>query len=293
LRAHFSGVMEGELDGHYVRASYSDRPFDNETAGGRALLIRRVNPRSMLALGASYDEVSYVSGGAPSGLDFNRREGFFRTEIAGTRTEINLEVGYASVKGQTVDDGGALLRATLNRRITPTLSGFVNAVREYPTSEDVARSLDSTVTTAADLDSGLFTAGPRQTTEFEGGFRYVRTRSQAEISYAHREEQALVGAVGERVVDVLSTQLTRRFTPATHGRVFAALSKEDYSGTLGDFDELIAGLEFGMAFGPSLGLDLRVEHRNRDGSNASGDYSEFAGGLFLRYSGGAGQRATR
>jgi hypothetical protein len=288
LRARFSGVLEGELDGHYVRTSYGNRPFDNETVGGRSLLIRRANPRTMLGLGVSYDDVSYISGGAPSGLDFNRREIFTRMELQGVRTDIDLEVGYASVKGQSVDDGGAMLRASLRRRISPSLTGFVSAVREYPTSDDVARSFDSTGEPGGGYDSGLLTSGPRQSTRLEGGFRFERVRMNGEIAYSRREEQAETGLIAERTMDELRAQVGRRFTPNTRGTLVAGLTKEDISGTVGSTDERRAGAEFAISFGRSLGMDLRVEHRKRDGRTALDSYSELSGGVFLRYSGAVG-----
>jgi hypothetical protein len=285
LKARFSSTLEGQLDGHYVRTSYGDRPFDNETVGARTLLIRRASPRALWAVGGSYDDVSYVSGGAPADLDFRRREFFLRTELSGVRTDINFEAGYADIRGRTVDDGGPMLRARLSRRMTPSLTGFVSAVREYPTSEDAARSFDSSATAGAEYDSALLTSGPRQTTQLEGGFRFDRPRVQAELAYSRRNEEAAGGVSAERTLDELRGRFTRRFTPRAQGSLYATIANEDYSGATGSADERTAGVELGFNFGQALGLTFRVEHRKRDGSAALSDYSELSGGVFLRYAG--------
>jgi hypothetical protein len=293
LRARFSGAMEGQLDGHFVRTSYGDRPFDNETVGGRALLIRRANPRSMLALGASYDDVAYVSGVGASALDFDRREVFARAELASVRTDINLEAGYADISGPNVDEGGPMLRARFSRRMTPSLTGYIDAVREFPTSEDLSRTFNSASPDGSVEDGALLTSGPRQSTRFEGGWRFNRPRVQAELAYARREEESRAGVLLERVQDEFRVRVSRRFNPGVRGSFFAAITKEDFSGSSGSFDERLVGVELGVAFGTALGLDFRVEHRKRDGLTALNDYSELGAGLFLRYSGSLGGDATR
>jgi hypothetical protein len=294
LRARFSAMMGAELDMRYSRISYSDRPFDNETVGARAMLVRRANPRSMLALGASYDDVSHVSGAVPPGLDFNRRELFARIELAGVRTNLDLETGYADINGESYDDAGAMLRAHLSRRMTPALTGFVRAVREYPTSEDVARSSDSLSVVVGGYNRSEFNSGPRQSTSIEGGLRYERPRVDGELGYLHREDDSLAGVAAEHKFDEFRASASRRFTPGVRGTLYGTLTNEDISGlTGGNVDERALGARLGISIGRSLGLDLQIEHRKRDGITALDGYSELGGGIFLRYSGSTGADAAR
>lgn len=284
LRARFSNVMEGQLDGHYVRVSYGERPFDNETVGGRAMLVRRANPRTMLALGASYDDVSYLSSLGASGLDYDRHEFFGRAELRGVRTEVQLEVGYADVSGQNFSSDGALIRARLSRRLTPSLTAFVNGVREYPTSEAAGLTADPTISGGGSYDSNLLTSGPRLSTSYEGGLRFASARVEADLSYLTRKEESLMLAVGKRNYDELRGRVTRHFTPRMQGSLFAARTSEDFSFFAETFDDTILGGEIGISFGRALGLQLRAEHHDRDGITRAAGYSEMAGGLFLRYS---------
>ncbi len=284
LRARFSTLMEGQLDGRYTRTTYDRRPFDNETIGARALLARRANPRSMLALGVSYDDVSYLSNSGASGLDYDRQELFARAELQGVRTSVQLEVGYADVSGRSFSSSGAMLRARLNRRLAPSLTAFLNGVREYPTSEAAALSADPTVGGGGGYDNSLLTSGPRLSTSYEGGLRFETVRGQAELSYLRRKEESLLVLAGERNYDELRARVRRNFTPRMHGALSAVLTSEDFSLFADEFDERILGAEIGITVGRALGLDLRVEHRDRDGITPAGGYSELSGGVFLRYS---------
>lgn len=283
--ARFGSAMEGQLDVDYSRLDYSERPFDNETIGARATIGRRGSERSLLALGYAYDDVSYVSSGVASDYDYKRQEAFARAELEGVRTRIDVEAGYSKVSGDLVDDGGALLRATLNRRMTPSLTGSLAYVREYPTS-------DETLTQAgASPDSSTLTGAPRRTTRMEAGLRFERPRSTAALMFTRSEEGALVGGAGTRDYDALSASISRRFTPRARGGLHASITREDVSLAAERSDEMLIGADFGLLFGRAMGIDLRVDYRDRDGA-AGTDYSEFSAGLYFRYGGAFGRRAT-
>lgn len=288
LRTQLGGAMEGQLDARYTRLDYSDRPFDNETLGARALLGRRASPRSLLALGYSFDDVSYVSSAAPPGLDFERQEVFARLELAGVRTRLDVEAGYAEVSGVLVDDGGAVLRLQLDRRMTPMLSGFLGYVREYPTSEQTMAVPEPLPGTGGG-DASLLTSAPRLATRVETGLRLERPRTRAELAYALRREGSLLPGEGRRRYDEVRASVTRDFTPRSQGALYAAVVREDLSLLSGNADELLAGARFGFTFGRALGVDLRVEYRDRNGAAPTSDYSELSGGLFLRYAGTLGR----
>jgi hypothetical protein len=293
LRARFSGSMEGQLDARYTRLSYGNRPFDNETIGGRAQLVRRANPRSLLAVGVSYDEVTYVSSLGPSGLDYDRQEVFARIGLDGVRTEVSLEAGYADVSGSLVNDGGPVLRARLNRRLSPMLTGALSYIREYPTSESSALTSAPSVSGGVVLDNSLLTSAPRLSSGIEAGLRLDRPRTQAEINYTRREEESLVVGLGRRSYDEIRARVSRDFTRSTRGSVFGATSNEDFTAFARSIDEWNIGAELTLAFGRALGLDLRIQYNERNGTALLDQYSELSGGLFLRYAGSLGRSESR
>lgn len=279
------GVVDAEVDAHYALLDYGERPFDNETLGARMLLGRRPGARSLLAVGYAYDDVSYESSGT---LGYDRQEVFGRVELEGVRTQLEVEGGYAKVSGALVDDGGLLVRTRLQRRMTPALTGYVGYVREFPTSEE-----------SIPADAGSGSADPTQlastariNTRIETGVRLERPRSSAELAYAHRRESALLAGVGSRNQDELRVRVSRAFTPRSRGTLYASATREDVSIAADPAKEHAVGLELAYTFGRALGLDLRVEYRDRNGAAAQDTYDEFSAGLFLRYSGAFGRRAT-
>jgi hypothetical protein len=189
-----------------------------------------------------------------------------------------------------VDGNGVLVRTQLSRRISPSLTLFVAGQREYPTAQGgLVPTVGAPGTGGGGTDSSLLTAGPRQQTNFQGGMRFERTRSDAQITYTVQKEQSLLAGIGSRRYDELRANLGRRFTPGVSGSFYSAFSKEDYTGFTQNFESVVVGAQLDASIGRALGIGLYVEHHNRDGNTAAEKYSELSGGLYLRYRGATGR----
>ncbi len=289
LRLRFSNTMEGQLDSRFTSVNYGEgldatanQYDDNDTLSVRGLLGRRANPRSLLALGASWDDVNYDAQplGTPD-YDFKRREAFVRMELAGARTTVELETGYAKISGASTDDSDLMLRGRLSRRLTPSLTGFVRAIREYPT---VSAFGTAAFFGSGAYDSTVLTSGPRLMTRGEAGLVYERPRTQSRFVYSRNKEDARDIGAGERNYDELRVYLTRTFTPRVSGTAFGVMTNEDFSGVVSDIKEKALGGQLTMEFGRALGLEMRMEHRWRDRTAAGFGYHELAAGIFLHYS---------
>lgn len=291
-RLRMGTVTEAQGEAHYQFVRYSSSDLDSSTIGGRALLGRRANPRSFLAAGLSADSVSYDEELIAQAFDFDRQEVFGRFEHRGARTGITAEAGYASVSGPVVDDSGPLFRGHLWRRLTPTLRADVSYVREYPTSVATSYVADPTVPGGGAIDNTTLTATPRVATSFNAGLELTRTRTSAQLSYTWREDASLIDIFGDMNHSEIRFRVTRQFTPKASGTFFAARSSEDYTQFPEEFDDTILGGMLTILFGRSLGLDLRIEHRDRGANDPSQAYRELAWGVFVRYSGGFGRRSS-
>lgn len=288
LRLRFSNTLEGQIDSRFTRLNYGEgadaatnQYEDNDTLSARALLGRRANPRSLLALGGSWDDVNYDAQplGTPD-FDFKRREAFVRMELTGARTTVELETGYAKITGDTTDDSNLMLRSRLSRRLTPSLTGFVRAVREYPT---VSAFGNSAFFGGGSYDSTVLTSGPRLVTRGEAGLEYTRPRTQTRVAYSKNKEDARDVGAGERDYDEFRVFLTRTFTPRVNGTAYGLMTNEDFSGITSDIKEKALGGLLTVEFGRALGLDMRVERRWRDRTTAGFGFHELAAGVYLRY----------
>jgi hypothetical protein len=214
----------------------------------------------------------------------------------GARTEIQADIGYSQAEGANVDDSGAMVRLQATRRLTPFISGFARYVQEYPTSEaSVFVPFDATGGGTVG-DTSILTAAPRVAKNAEIGLRLDRPRTAAELAFAVRRETDLVGILGERSFDTARISVTRSMTPRSRATLFASFSQEDVAVLPGSSDELAAGGELSFTFGRNLGLDLRVEYRDRTSPLPAAEFTELSAGVFLRWgriaAGGRGPSVT-
>lgn len=296
LRARFGDAFEAELQARYSIAEFSEREFDSDTLGAQLLLGRRFSERSVIGLGASFADVTYDSALGLGSIDFERTEVFARVRAEGARTEIQADIGYSQAEGANVDDSGAMIRLEATRRLTPFISGFARYLQEYPTSEAVAFIPFDATGGGTSGDASILTAAPRVAKTAELGLRLNRPRTSAELAFNANRETSLVGGLGNRSFDTARLSITRSMTPRSRATVFASWSQEDLDSVSDSADELGVGGELSFTFGRNLGLDLRVEHRERDSSLPASEFSEISVGLFLRWgrigAGGRGPTVT-
>ena len=85
--------------------------------------------------------------------------------------------------------------------------------------------------------------------------------------------------------DELRARVIRDLTPLSKGTLYAAYSREDFSAFNQGSDDLHAGVEYEYRFTRSIGMEVRVEYRSRNGQGNLSSFNEFNGGVFLTYSG--------
>lgn len=292
--ARLGDALDAQLDARYALADYSDRAFDSETAAAALVVARRFSEQSLLGIGVSYADVRYDADFGALSTDFERSEAFLRFRTRGARTELEADVGYARAKGASVDDSGAMLRLRATRRLTPFVSGFAAYTQEYPTSEAPAYAPFDATAGNAGGDGSVLTGTARLTKNAELGLRLNRPRTAAELAFVRRRESDLTLATGERSFDEVRASISRALTPRSRAGVFARFSREDIGAGAFDADETSVGAELGLSFGRQLGVELRVEHRERSSPLPVAEYSELSAGLFLRWGRivGAGRAAT-
>jgi hypothetical protein len=280
LRARLGEALQAELKGRYSITDYSKRDFDNDTVGAQLVVGHRYAAHGLIGAGGAYDKITYRSSRGLGAVDFDRREAFARLESSGARTSFTADAGYSQVKGGSIDDHSALYRLGLTRRLTPFISGHIELSQEFPTSEAVANAAAAIGATAADA---ILTAAPRLARTSSIGFTMDRSRTTADLAYVARRETGALTATGRRSTDEVRGRIARKLTPRAKLTLFADYLQDELSVPVFDANEFDVGGEFSVNFGRSLGLDLRIEHRNRSSSIASNEFSELSGGIFIRY----------
>jgi hypothetical protein len=278
-----SGQTEARFDALFSRIAYGKRPYDTEALGGRVLIGSRASPRSLVAVGVSYDDVSYLSAASPV-TPFRRREVFSRFETSGVRTEATLELGYADISGSDVGDSGVLMRAELSRKLSPSLTGYLELKREFPTSDPLVSPRSGGAVEEVP-DNALLTAGARLATAGEFGLRLTRSRSGAQLSYARQKEDGRQVGAGIRNYQELELHVSRVLSPRLRAGLYGRVAKDDFPLASLEVRENVVGGEVSFDFGSTLGVDFKIERRHRDSPGSALGYQEVAGWLLLRYSG--------
>ena len=86
--------------------------------------------------------------------------------------------------------------------------------------------------------------------------------------------------------------MARDLNPRTEGVLFAERSRERFTAFTQRFDETAFGARLRISFGRALGMEMLLERREREGVALTDSYSEFNGGVFFRYAGAFGRRAS-
>jgi hypothetical protein len=278
------GAVDTQLDGNYTRAWYSGDTIDTQTVGARLHLGRRTGPQSSFGIGGSFDDVSYLGGPLSSALDFQRTEGYFYGEMRDIRTQLSGQLGYSQADGESFSGDGPLIRVRLERKMSPFLTAYAAYRDEYPTSQ-TGLLPGGTPANGGVLNTSIVTSSPREAKRGDFGFNYDRTRSRATIAFYHLDEQSLIVGLGNHKYDEIRVRLNRELTPRSSGSVESAYSHEEFSAFAEKYDELMVGAGYIYELTRSLGLEFRVEYRNRDDKSGPTTYDELSGGVYVRYSG--------
>lgn len=286
LTFRFGDAWQAQLQAHYAMVEYSERELDNETLGGEFTFGRRISERTYLGLGATYDEVTYDVSPGVVALDFERREYFLRFNTEGARTMLQADVGYAEIEGVggiQLDDG-LLARMRLTRQLTPFISGFIGYVREFPTSAEGAFTPDP-AQGGLGGDASILSAAPREIEDGQVGLELRRPRTAGYFVYTRRRESLVGAASVTRDFDQVSASIERSITTRSSIAFYGSYMNEKLPASPGpvESDETVFGALLHLAFGRSVGVEIRVEHRERDSDAGFGDYEELSGGIFLRY----------
>jgi hypothetical protein len=283
----FGNALESTLEGHYIAADYSERPFDSNTAGGSLVFGRRQSVNRFIGFGGSFDQVDYEDD-TFGAQDFDRREVFVRVNAQGARTTLDLDAGYSEVEGDTFEDDGPMFRVNATRELSGSLSAFVNFNQLFPTSGGATFSPDGPPQLGT--DSSVLTGGPRKIQDIGVGLQVNARRTNALLSFVAREEEDLETSV-RRDFDVITASGTYAFAPRASFTLFARFSDEEVVGV--GSDETTYGGRISLQVGRLTSVSLRVEHRERDSDTAQGEYEEGMAGLFLRYGASTGAEGWR
>lgn len=278
--AHFGEVTELSVDGRVGRTIFSSVGLDSTDYGAKVILSRRTSERGLFGIGASLDRNDYSKAGVES---FDRKEGFLRMESMSARTNLSVDAGYAEISNTVSRDTSPMIRANAIRKVTPSLSAYAGYNQYYPTIDaglGVLRGADVGNANAAALMSM-----PRLARVATAGFLFSRPRTRFQVEGTRNSETAQLGAIGERLQKTGLLKLRRLISERSAWEIYGRVQNERFTGQLDHTQDIAGGLLVGIGLGPKAGVDFLVERSHRTGGIAYNRYSEFRGGIYLRYGG--------
>lgn len=282
IKARFGHALEATLDARVARQAYSKLGNDNNTVGLQLVLDHRPSANTLFGIGASFDDVTYPRRAGVAAVDYKRREAFVRYDASAIRTHISADVGYAKITGGRSSSSGPLFRVRATRRLTPSLSAFIAYEQQYPTSQTQALA-PLPGAGVGGIDGAALTAAPRLSKNASAGLIFARPRTSFDLTYSHLNESAQLGVPGQRTYDLTGARVSRALSPRSSASIYATYAAENLPFLSLKNQEKSVGGQLSFGWGKSLSVDLRLGYSDRHSSIPLNGYSEFNGGVFLRY----------
>jgi hypothetical protein len=286
----FGGDYELRGDARYSRSDYEESSeFDAQRYSANLELRRQLGQRSSLGVRASRERFSYSELEQTDVDDeFDRSEYALRFQTTRSRTDLLLEGGVTSVKGDTLDESGPLARIEIRRRISPALTLALDGAREFATTGERPRQFRPDDVSQPDDDTLIPSAEPFTQTRGALNLIYNQQRTEWMIGAAYVREQYEETTALDRKLLVYRAEITRTLSPRLQIGASGAIGKDSLDALAYDVQDSQYGINLRWRATTGLSLVMIAEYFDRDGSLAGAfDYQELTGRLLLRYVPGA------
>jgi hypothetical protein len=200
-----------------------------------------------------------------------------------------LEAGTSEVDGAASGDSGPLLRATLSRALTPSLTLQLNASRQFATTGEQPRRF--LVTDTIDLSDDLLlpAAEPYEETRYGLGLSYRRPRTSVTLAASRSKSdfeapRLITDPNFDRDTNSYSITFNRRLTPRVDVTLRAVRDQDELVSESYDVADQSLGGTLQWRLTRSIGVGFNLEQRKRSGGLLGDNFSEFSGNVLLRYS---------
>ena len=288
--AALGSQMRLQLSARYVNTNFERLPFDSQSYRGDLALIRLLSDRSSISINLRSEDVTLDEELLQA--DYKNTEAFLRYQVAGARTNIQLDLGASQLDREAAADkeDGLVLRTEISRRLSASAVAQLTAGREF------ANAGSAFAGNLANTGVNLSTAPGRQSAQpFTNDYATFRWRFDR-----NRTGLGLYGNWSERTYDD-SPFLDQ--TLATYGAQYrrdlsaSTILMLDLSSTHGEFaqvdsayDELNAGLSVQWNLSRRLTVAFAYDFLDRDSGNSIGSYRENR--LWLSFGFGSGRPRT-
>jgi hypothetical protein len=268
---------------------YSDTRYEEVDAldGNRrsvgAALLRESAPGRGVSLNVTSERVEFGTV-AQGGTEFDRHQAFLRLQGSGSRTELNLDLGYAILDDGTDESDGVVARFSMTRSMSSRSSITLGGGREFSDAGELFREVQGR--SGPDLEGTriLATPDPFENTFgfFNWNFSFNRTSFGAGVDFNRERYETSVEL--DRDLLTYGAYIERELSERTRLRIVGRYMEEEFNNVGFKDDELQFSAAISTALGRSLTLQLQFENNERDSLNGLSDFRENRASLLLAWS---------
>jgi hypothetical protein len=200
-----------DVSGQYDRVNYQVSPLDSTILSGGVGVQHQISPATTISLDARDDSVRFAND--ELNPDYTRQEAFARFDTKGSRTELDLDLGYSRLRLPGANDSIPLVRVDVTRRVSANSTIGVELGHDYSDGADSFRLVQSVGGANLNTQPIVAAAAPFVGTygTFLWNFKYARTVLNFGASYFQDRYQTDPTLDNERtVIDALAA---RQITP--------------------------------------------------------------------------------
>jgi putative beta-barrel porin BBP2 len=266
---HFGQSWFTEIGARYVLVDYELSDLDAQRGIATAGFGRELSDQSRVSLNAGIERIEFDD---DTVLDYDRRTAYLRYEVSGSRTDFKIDAG-----GSEVDDGettsGGLFRVEITRRMSSTAELKLSGGQQITDSADSFRDRPLRASDFEPTSPATQSTGPFERRNLDLSFSMERNRTGIELGLRYDDDDYLRETGLDVVRKEIGLAVKRQLTPTFSGRVFGSFDSNDYDEADIDYDDMRYGLGVEWRATRHIGLDLSVEHVERD-SDTVADYDE-------------------
>ena len=172
-----------DVTGQYDRVNYQRSPLDGVILTGGVGLQHDLSPGTTIAVDARDDSVRFSND--QLNPDYQRQEAFARFDTKGSRTELDIDLGYSRLRLPGANDSIPLARLDLSRRVSTNSTIGVAVGHDYSDGADSFRLVQAVG--GANLNTQPIVAAAAPFVGSYGtlgwNFKYARTVLNLGLSY--------------------------------------------------------------------------------------------------------------
>jgi hypothetical protein len=268
-------ALRAELSGLYSLTDYAISPLDSEQFGGTAALIHALSEVSNVSLNLTSERIEFND---IVGSDYDRRSGYLRYAIQGSRTGMTVDAGYTQISQTSGDHSGVLARLSFDRRISPSSSITLFLTDQISDSIDVFRD-EASVRTIVHDTQVISTPSTVEERGGGAGWAWERSRTSFALSASVNKELYETTPTLDRRNTLVRFRFTRRLGPITTFGLEARHNDEKFENTGLTDQELELAAQLRWEIGRRAGVVLVLDRFDRKSNNPATEYNENRIGL--------------